>query len=88
MPKKTYVVSLKYWDPVEGTAYFTCDSPEEAREKCFELFKEHRDVEIVSIEESPISQLELDLRDQERSHFNLEQMLASFAPPEDKGELN
>jgi len=58
--KKTFIVQMKYWEPVEGTTYITADSEEEARSKAMSLFDRHKDVEIAFIDESPMSQMELD----------------------------
>ena len=89
--KKTFVVSLKYWDPVEGTAYFTADDEDDARAKALKLFAEHRDLEVVSVDESPVSQLEMDLSNEQSalpSPEDFAEFLESMASKPTKGEMN
>ena len=68
---KTFIISLRYMEPVEGTSYITAKSEEAAREKAEKLFSWHQQFEIVDVTESTDSQLVLDLKaEAEEAAFN------------------
>ncbi len=85
---KTWVCAVWYREPTEGTAYITATTEDEARVKAARLFAGRDDLEIVDITESPVSQLEMDLRYQQMEEA-MSQIEANITGSHiDKGDLN
>ena len=58
---KTYIVTIQYLEPCEGTTYTTAKNPKEAAEKIEKLFSQRQGIRVCDVVETPMTQLELDM---------------------------
>lgn len=85
---KTFIISLRYFDPVEGTSYVTAKSEEEAREKATKLFSWHKDFQIVDVTETDEPQMMLDLKAEAEEEMIDRFMSEAFPTNPKKEDLN
>lgn len=85
---KTFIVSLRYLEPVEGTSYITAPNEEVAREKAAKLFSWHKSFEIVDVVESSEPQMILDLKAEAEEKMLDQFMNESFPTNPKKEDIN
>lgn len=85
---KTFIVSLRYLEPVEGTSYITAPNEGVAREKVAKLFSWHKNFEIVDVVESDEPQMILDLKAEAEEKMLDQFMKESFPTKPKKEDIN
>ena len=58
---KTFIVTIQYLEPCEGTTYTTAKTADEAKAKIEKLFSLRPGLKVCDVVESSVSQLELDM---------------------------
>lgn len=86
---KTFICSIRYMEPVEGTSYITAKSEEDAKEKAQKMFSWRNQFEVIAIEESPDSQMVLDMQAEAQEQMDmLDKMGFEFPSNPKKEDIN
>lgn len=86
---KTFIMNIRYMEPVEGTTYITAASEEEAREKANKMFELRHGFEVIGVEESPETQMALDMKAEAEEAYQIADALGiSFSQTPKKEDIN